>query len=48
MNSIFFFKYSSWNLATNQQLVARAVRIVKELGKIPFTPDEAGDILGLK
>lgn len=33
--------------ATNAQLVARTVRIARELGKEPTTPDEAREILGL-
>ena len=32
----------------NAQLVARAVRIARELNKEPATPDEARKILGLK
>jgi len=40
--------YSKGVLATNAQLVARAVRIARELGKEPATPDEARQILGLK
>ncbi len=32
----------------NAQLVARAVRIARELGKEPATPDEARQIIGLK
>ena len=40
--------YSKGNLATNAQLVARTVRIARELGKEPATPDEAREILGLK
>jgi len=35
-------------LATNAQLVARTVRIARELGKEPATPNEARQILGLK
>jgi 3-keto-5-aminohexanoate cleavage enzyme len=34
--------------ATNAQLVARTVRIARELGKEPASPDEARKILGLK
>jgi len=33
---------------SNSQLVARIVRIARELGKEPATPDEARQILGLK
>ena len=40
--------YSKGKPATNAQLVARTVRIAKELGKKPATPDEAREILGLK
>ena len=39
--------YRKRELATNAQLVARAVRIARELGKEPATPDEARKILGL-
>ena len=41
--------YKKGELATsNAQLVARMVRIARELGKEPCTPDEAREILGLK
>ncbi|MFH1034660.1 MAG: 3-keto-5-aminohexanoate cleavage protein [Pseudomonadota bacterium] len=40
--------YGKGELASNAQLVARAVRIARELGKEPATPDEARAILGLK
>lgn len=40
--------YRKGELATNEQLVARAVRIARELNKEPATPDEARKILGLK
>lgn len=40
--------YSRGQLATNEQLVARTVRIVKELNHEPASPAEARDILGLK
>jgi 3-keto-5-aminohexanoate cleavage enzyme len=40
--------YGKAQLATNAQLVARTVRIARELGKEPATPDEARQILGLK
>jgi 3-keto-5-aminohexanoate cleavage enzyme len=39
--------YRKGELATNAQLVARTVRIARELGKEPATPDEAREILGL-
>ncbi len=39
--------YRKGELATNAQLVARIVRIARELGKEPATPDEARQILGL-
>lgn len=39
--------YSKGELASNAQLVARTVRIARELGKEPATPDEAREILGL-
>lgn len=41
--------FQKGELATNNaQLVARMVRIARELGKEPCTPDEARKILGLK
>ncbi len=40
--------YRKGELATNAQLVARTVRIARELGKEPAIPDEAREILGLK
>ena len=40
--------YRKGELATNAQLVARTVRIARELGKEPATPDEARQILGLR
>jgi 3-keto-5-aminohexanoate cleavage enzyme len=40
--------YRKGELATNAQLVARTVRIARELGKEPATPEEARAILGLK
>ena len=40
--------YGKGDLATNARLVARTVRIIRELGKEPATPDEARQILGLK
>ena len=39
--------YGKGDLATNARLVARTVRIIRELGKEPATPDEARQILGL-
>ena len=39
--------YRKGELATNAQLVARTVRIARELGKEPATPDEARKILGI-
>ncbi|MFC1869285.1 3-keto-5-aminohexanoate cleavage protein [Thermodesulfobacteriota bacterium] len=40
--------YRKGEPATNAQLVARTVRIARELGKEPATPDEAREILGLR
>jgi uncharacterized protein (DUF849 family) len=40
--------YSKGELATNVMLVERAVRVIREFGKEPATPDEARTILGLK
>lgn len=40
--------YRKGELATNAQLVARTVRIARELGKEPATPDEARKILGVR
>jgi len=41
--------YKKGELATsNAQLVARMVRIARELGKEPATPDEAREIMGIK
>ena len=40
--------YRKGELATNAQLVARTVRIARELGKEPATPEEAREILGIK
>jgi len=40
--------YRKGELANNAQLVARTVRIAKELGKEPATPNEARGILGFK
>ena len=40
--------YGKGDLATNARLVARTVRIIRDLGKEPATPEEARQILGLK
>lgn len=40
--------YSRGVLATNEMLVARSVRILRELGHEPATPAEARAMLGLK
>ena len=40
--------YGKGDLASNARLVARTVRIARELGKEPCTPDEARAILGLQ
>ncbi|MFV0441590.1 MAG: 3-keto-5-aminohexanoate cleavage protein [Lachnospirales bacterium] len=40
--------YSKGVLATNEMLVSRAARSIKEFGKEVATPDEARQILGLK
>jgi 3-keto-5-aminohexanoate cleavage enzyme len=40
--------YSKGVLATNEQLVARSVRIIRELGFEVATPDEARQMLGLR
>ncbi|TGD97466.1 3-keto-5-aminohexanoate cleavage protein [Methylobacterium nonmethylotrophicum] len=40
--------YARGQLATNEQLVARTVRIIKELNHEPASPAEAREILGLK
>lgn len=39
--------YAKGKLASNVDFVARAVRIAKEFGRRPATPDEARDILGI-
>ncbi len=39
--------YRKGELATNEQLVARIVRIAAEVGRPVATPDEARAILGL-
>lgn len=40
--------YARGDLATNERLVERAVRIIRELGLEPATPAEAREMLGLK
>jgi uncharacterized protein (DUF849 family) len=40
--------YSKGRLGTNVEFVERAVRVIKEFGKEPATPDEARRILGIK
>ncbi|MCM8711244.1 3-keto-5-aminohexanoate cleavage protein [Clostridium sp. SYSU_GA19001] len=40
--------YAKNRLATNEELVQRAARLVYEANKKPATPDEAREILGLK
>jgi 3-keto-5-aminohexanoate cleavage enzyme len=40
--------YSKGRLATNDELVARVVRIAGELGRPVATPDQARDLLGLR
>ena len=40
--------YRHGQLATNVQLVERLVRLVREMGYEPATPDEAREIIGLK
>ena len=40
--------YARGRLATNVSLVERAVRVIREFGKDPATPDEARRILSLK
>ncbi len=40
--------YSKGRLATNEELVARIVRIAEELGRPVATPDEARRILGIQ
>lgn len=39
---------SKGEFASNRQLVERAVRIIRELGREPATPAEAADILGIQ
>lgn len=40
--------YAQGELATNVQLVERLVRLVREMGYEPATPDEAREIMGLR
>jgi 3-keto-5-aminohexanoate cleavage enzyme len=40
--------YARGELATNEQLVERTVRIIRELGHEPATPSEAREMLGLR
>jgi len=40
--------YERGVLANNVQLVERIVRIIRELGMEPATPEEAREIMGLK
>jgi uncharacterized protein (DUF849 family) len=42
-----YYNYPSKELATNEKLVQRIVRVAKELGREIATPDEAREILGL-
>jgi uncharacterized protein (DUF849 family) len=39
--------YDKGELATNDKLVERTVRIIRELGHEPATPAEAREIMGL-
>lgn len=39
--------YARGELATNEQLVERTVRIIRELGHEPATPSETREMLGL-
>jgi 3-keto-5-aminohexanoate cleavage enzyme len=43
-----YYNYPRKELATNEKLVERIVRISKELGREIATPKEAREILGLK
>jgi 3-keto-5-aminohexanoate cleavage enzyme len=43
-----YYKYPEKELATNEKLVKRIVRIARELGREIATPKEARKILGLK
>lgn len=43
-----YYSYPKRELATNEKLVKRIVRIAKELGREIATPDEAREVLGLK
>jgi uncharacterized protein (DUF849 family) len=40
--------YRHGELATNVQLVERLVRMVREMGYEPATPEEAREIIGLR
>ena len=40
--------YEQGELATNEQLVARAARISEELGRPVATPDQTRELLGLR
>ena len=40
--------YSKGKLATNEMLVARAVRVAEEFGRIPATSAQAREMLGIK
>lgn len=40
--------YSKGKLATNEELVLRAARVIREFNNEPATPDEARKLLGLK
>jgi uncharacterized protein (DUF849 family) len=42
-----YYNYPSKELATNEQLIKRVVRVATELGREIATPDEARQILGL-
>ena len=39
--------YAAGELATNQQLTERVVRLVREMGYEPATPAEARELMGL-
>jgi uncharacterized protein (DUF849 family) len=43
-----YYNYPQKELATNEKLVKRIVKIAKELGRDIATPDESREILGLK
>ena len=40
--------FAAGQIATNEQLVERTVRIIRERGHEPATPDEAREMLGLR